>query len=166
MDERQLYWQYDINGEYIYYLDKECTKLFSGHIEDYDRGVLWWEADVVDGYIKGVYKEYFENSTKLELICFYRYNLQFGLYMDFYETGRVHYLCLIINNQDYDTYEFSESGELNQKEIWPNVKYYNVIVKPDDKILNSLREEFDLEKISEEIQRDGENFDYEKYFRI
>lgn len=72
MEEKQLYTQYDINGDYIYYLDKECTKAFSGHIEDYDRGALCMEADVVDGYMNGIHKEYFDNSTQLKQICFYK----------------------------------------------------------------------------------------------
>ena len=165
MEEKQLYTQYDINGDYIYYLDKECTKAFSGHIEDYDRGALCMEADVVDGYMNGIHKEYFDNSTQLKQICFYKKNVQFGLYMDFYETGSVHYLCFAICNEYYDSYEFFESGVLKKKEIWPNVEFYDVTLKPDEKILNTLREKFNLEKISEEIQRDGKNFDYGKYFK-
>lgn len=164
MDQKKLYKKYDNNDEYIYFNDKTCSKPFNGHIEDYDNGVLWREADVVDGYMNGIYKEYYENSTQLELITYKKNNLQMGLYMDFYLNGCVQNLCIVYCNDYYDTYSFDENGKLLEKEIWPKIKYYKYMPSPNEEELTNFRNNFNLEKISEEIQRDGKNFDYEKYF--
>lgn len=37
MYEIELYNTYDFNGNPVHYLDEECTKLYTGHIEEYDR---------------------------------------------------------------------------------------------------------------------------------
>lgn len=165
MNARDLYTKYDCNGDYIYFTDEACTNAYTGHIEDYDNGYLWREADVVDGFMNGIYKEYFENSMQPAQIVHCEHNLQFGLNVEFYESGKVHYTSLVISNDYFDCLEFDENGSVIKKEIWPDSHFQFWIMKNDDKKIKRLRMLFDLEKISEEIRRDGKHFDYEKYFK-
>lgn len=116
MDTKNLYVKYDYNGEPIFYTDSDCTILYTGHIEDYNRdGSLCMEADVVDGFKKGIYKQYFFKSNQLEQISYYDHNVQYGLEMEFYENGRVKYLTIAICNDYADIYSFSEDGQVLKK---------------------------------------------------
>ena len=165
MNTDKLFCDYDRNGEPIYYYDEELKDVFSGHIEDYDRGFKCMEADVVDGYIDGICKVYYFKSDKLEYISWMKHNLQNGLYMDFYENGQVQYVCLVRNNWYYDEHRYDNEGKLIEKTIWSEktTSFADPVVDP--KLIEELRKKYDLDKINEEILRDGINFQYEKYFR-
>ena len=103
MNRDDLFEKYeDTYDEPCYYIDKDCTKPFTGHIEDYDRGYLSMESDVVNGYLEGVRKDYFFMSDKLEMISQVKHNLTNGLSIEFYETGVIHsiyfdYHCVILD---------------------------------------------------------------------
>lgn len=165
MEMFKLYHKYDINGEYIFFTDKECTKYYTGHIEWSENGFLYLEADIVEGFQNGVYKEYFEKTKQIKQIVYCEHNVQQGLNIEFYESGKVHYISLAICNDYFDYYEFDENGNLIKKEIWPDSDFEFSDVQKDEKKIKQLRQKFNLENISEEIKRDGKNFDYEKYFK-
>ena len=129
MNARDLYTKYDCNGDYIYFTDEACINAYTGHIEDYDNGYLWREADVVDGFMNGIYKEYFENSMQPAQIVHCEHNLQFGLNVEFYESGKVHYTSLVISNDYFDCLEFDENGSVIKKEIWPDSHFQFWIMK-------------------------------------
>ena len=165
MNINDLFWNYDRNGNPIYYYDEKCTKLYSGHIEEYDRGWICMEADVINGFVTGICKEYFFKSTQLELISYQEKNLHQGLVMEFFENGKVKFVTLEISNGPFEVYEFDENSKLIIKQIYPDPALYFLKQNGDDEIMKQLRQKFNLEKISEEIQRDGEDFDYGKYFK-
>ena len=164
MNEADLFCKDDINGNPVYFIDRECTKAYTGHIEDYDKGFLCMEADVADGFIQGIRKEYYPESLQLEKISYMEHNLIMGLDMYFYENGKVRFLTLAICNDFFDLYEFNEDGTLKTVKLWPDSNFWYLEQRGDADRISRMRAQFDLKKISEEIMREGENFDYRKYF--
>lgn len=165
MDVDNLFEEYDINGEPIFFVDEDCLQPFSGHIEEYDRGFLCMESDVVEGFLDGVYKEYFFLKKKLQLISNVKKNMSNGLSIEFYENGMVQSLSLVIDNEFFDSYQYDENGKLIDKRIWSGQDESLLNLNTDGVRVTELREEYNLEQINEEILRDGINFDYKKYFR-
>ena len=166
MNINNLFWDYDGNGNPIYYYDKNCTLLFNGHIEEYDKGWIDMEADVVNGFVTGICKEYFFQSNQLEQISYQEKNLHHGLVIEFFENGQVRFVTLEIANAPFDLYEFDENSKLKMKKLYPDsiIRILKQLGN-EEEIIKQLREKFNLEKICEEIQRDGKNFDYGKYFK-
>lgn len=164
MDTKELFYKYDDNGEPIYYADEDFNNLFTGHIEDYDRDFLCMEADVEDGFIKGIFKEYYFKSDKLETVAYYEHNVQYGLEMEFYENGMVRSFSISICNDYLDTYYFDSDGKLLEKKIWPNSDFWLIKTRNDDTTIENMRKKFNLEDICEDILKSGRNFDYKKYF--
>lgn len=165
MNVDDLFEKYDVNGEPIYFMDKNCTQPFSGYIEDYDRGFLCTEGEVINGFLDGVCKEYFFMSNCLEGIGYMKHNLKNGLWISFYESGMVESISLVFDNTFFDIYKYNEFGKLDKVTLWTQEKKSFLSNEKYFKIIQELREEFKLEEINEEILRDGINFNYEKNFR-
>lgn len=167
MDIDELFEKYeDTYEEPCYYIDEGCTQPFTGHIEEYDRGYLCMECDVVDGYMEGIRKDYFFMSDKLETICQMKHNLSNGLLIEFYETGVIQSISFDYHNVILDSYEYTETGSLKAVDIFTGDNCFGCYI--DENCVHrlmELREEYDFEKMNEEILRDGIKFDYEKYFR-
>lgn len=156
----------DTYDEPSYYIDEDCTQSFTGHIEDYDRGYLSMECDVLDGYLDGVRKDYFFMSDRLETISQVKHNLTNGLSIEFYETGVIHYISFDYHNVLLDFYEYTETGTLKKVDLFTGDNRFGCYIDENCvRRLMELRAEYDLEKMNEEILRDGINFDYKKYFR-
>ena len=70
MNTNELYELHDRNDESIYFLDKACTMPYTGHIEEYFKGQLSMESDVVEGYRDGICKKlrYFRKIWKAIVI--------------------------------------------------------------------------------------------------
>ena len=60
MNCEDLYEGEDINGESTFYVDKNCTIQYTGHVKDYFRSNLSWECDIVEGLQDGIEKQYYE----------------------------------------------------------------------------------------------------------
>jgi antitoxin component YwqK of YwqJK toxin-antitoxin module len=169
MNVNELWFKYDDNRNPIYYIDEECKHLYTGHVEEYyNDGTRDWEADVVDGIVDGVYKEYTEDEDNvLEVIEYEKYSLGNGLSFEFHKNGYISSVCIVINNYITDCLEYNEKGELCGGDFWENDKSEAYMASVDWWVerLNEFRTKFDLEIINEEILRDGKNFDYMKYFR-
>jgi antitoxin component YwqK of YwqJK toxin-antitoxin module len=166
MNELALFNKYDINGNLIYYLDKDCTEEYTGHIEEYDRGVLCREFDVVNGYLDGICKEYFIKSNKIESITQMKYNMQNGLYIDFYENGKVQSIAIAIDNDYIDYIIYDDQGNIQHNSFENEENRGAFIIEQQELRIQELRKKYDLMKIHEEIVRDGENFNYQKYFGL
>lgn len=164
MDTRNIFTKDDENGEPIYYKDAACTEPFCGHIEDFDRDFLCMEADVDNGFIKGIFKEYYFKSKQIESISYYDQNVQYGLEMEFYESGLVRSFSISICNDYLDTYRFSETGKLLEKKIWPDSDFWFIKSRNDDVTIKQMRAKYNLEKICEDVLKNGKDFDYRKYF--
>lgn len=166
MDENDLFFLDDINGNPRFYVDEECTQPYTGYTKDYFQGVLCREAEVVDGYYDGICKEYYQLSDKLEMISHMKYSLQTGLSIEFYESGKVRAVALVIQNYDIDYIIYNEDGTIDAKEFWTNERKIPFSTEEDMKQIKELRAKYDLLKIHEEIVRDGEKFNYKKYFGL
>ena len=166
MNEIELYTTDDINGNPIYYIDEECTKSYTGCTEDYFQGVLCRKAEVVDGYYDGICKDYYQLSDNLEIISHMKYNLQYGLVIEFFSTGVVKAIALVIQNYDVDYIIYNEDGTIDTKGFWPNEPKFPFFKEEDMTKIKELREKYDLMKIHEEIVRYGVNFNYQKYFGL
>ena len=169
MNVNELWFKYDDNRNPIYYIDEECKHLYTGHVEEYyNDGTRDWEADVVDGIVDGVYKEYTEDEDNvLEIIEYEKYSLSNGLCLNFHKNGYVSALTIDINNYSVDYYAYNEKGELSGYDCWENDKAEAYMASVDwwCERLREYRSKYDIEAINEEILRDGKNFDYMKYFR-
>lgn len=165
MNTNELYELHDRNDESIYFLDKACTMPYTGHIEEYFKGQLSMESDVVEGYRDGICKEYYDDTHTIELIGGIKYNMANGFHIEFYESGRIRSISLVVNNCFFDSYDYDEEGKLTLVEIWPNDKRLPFGPDFDQSIISKLRQKYNLAEINEEILRDGQDFSYEKYFR-
>lgn len=166
MNELDLFYKYDINDNPMFYVDEECTKPYTGHTEDYFQGVLCREAEVVDGYYEGVCKDYYENSSRLEMVYQMKYSLNTGLSIEFYESGRVRAISLFLQNSIFDYIMYYEDGGIEDKKFWTKEQRFPFCNEEDMLIIKELREKYNLMKIHEEIVRDGEKFNYKKYFGL
>ena len=166
MNEIELYTIDDFNGNPIYYIDEDCTKPYTGHLEEYDRGFICREGNIVNGYYDGVCKEYYDYSDKLEIISQMKYSLQTGLSIEFYESGKVRAVALVIQNYDIDYICYDEDGEITEKKFRPDGPAFPFVDESHLEEIKELREKYNLMKIHEEIVRDGEKFNYKKYFGL
>ena len=164
MNELDLFYKYDYNGNPVYYIDEECAKPYTGHIEEYDRGFICREGDIVNGYYDGVCKEYYDYGEKLEMISHMKYSLQSGLTMEFYENGFVRSMAIALQNWYIDIFSYDENGNLVDKEFRPDEPAFPFVDEAHLNKIQELRESYDLNKIHEEIMREGSNFNYKKYF--
>lgn len=168
MDEMNLYTKYDINGEEIFFLDKACTRPYTGKIEKFFKGVLNCEADVVEGFLDGVCIWYYDNTDLIESISQMKHNLTTGLAIEFFKNGRVNTIALFIREGSVDSIIYDENGKIDKEEYWDKEKnnFYHFSTDADVEMIKKLREKYDLRKINEEIMREGKNFDYKKYFGL
>ena len=66
MDTKDLYEKEDANGESVYYTDEDCTMPYTGHVEEYFKGKLSWESDIIDGVGDGIEKSYYDVTMSIE----------------------------------------------------------------------------------------------------
>lgn len=165
MNVDDLFEEYDINGEPIFFIDEDCTQPYTGHIEEYDRGFLCMEADVVEGFMEGIYKEYHFMKKELMIISNVSKNMTNGLSIEFFENGRVESISLAIDNYFFDSYTYDELGNLESEEKMQDNEDLVCFSENDLDAIKRIRKRFDLQQINNEILRDGINFDYGKYFK-
>ncbi|MBK1895146.1 hypothetical protein [Chryseobacterium paridis] len=97
-DDR-LYTKNDINGEAIYFLDKEFTQPFTGEIFIKYKDEVESEAEYKNGYKNGI--EYIYTSEGiLEQTNENKGNLIFGISKEYDEEGQV-VISSIVYNNDY-----------------------------------------------------------------
>lgn len=139
MDEKDLYSIEFAYDAYRYFTDAECTKPYSGKMEDYFQGYISVESIIEDGYVK-FSKEYFDNTHTLEMV--YETNIGGyikGLAFEFYKSGRIHYMEISYNMFPIDTYEYSEDGKLESVEIWDGKPKTGFAPTPDINEIEELR---------------------------
>lgn len=106
-----------INGNPTYYINKCCTIPFTGHLEEYFKGKLSRECDIVDGVMDGIEKMYYDFETSLEMYREMKENRNNGLSIEYYKNGQVSNIATAINEYYIiDYYSYTEKGE--QQEIW------------------------------------------------
>ncbi len=166
MNVEELYYGEDTYGNEMFFEDEECIIPYTGPVEEYFHGFLCKEAEVVDGYYEGVCKDYYENSSRVEMIYQMKYSLNTGLSIEFYESGRVRAISLFLQNSIFDYIMYYEDGGIEDKKFWTKEQKFPFSNEEDMLIIKELREKYNLMKIHEEIVRDGENFNYKKYFGL
>lgn len=165
MDDKYLY----INSEYrrspIYYIDKECTQRYTGHVEDYFNGVLCWECDMVNGLREGIEKVYYEETGELEQINQVEDNVCKGLGIEFYKSGQISSISLFSNDIPMDYYIYSEDGKLEKEYIYKGEIISGIIHTFREKSeIVELRKKIDLSKIHDEITKYGKILDIDRLF--
>jgi len=164
MNENNLFYKDDLNGNPMFYLDQECTKPYTGHTEDYFKEHLSREGDVVNGYYEGIYKGYYDYSGKLEIVSQMEHNLTNGLSIEFFENGQVRSISLVFHNWYFDSVDYNENGEVEEENLNSDEKRWPHFTAEQKDEIYKLREKYNLKEIHEEIMREGKNFKYEKYF--
>lgn len=162
MNIENLYEGEEVNGEATFYVDKNCTVPYTGHIEYYFNNKLSWECDIVNGLMNGIEKEYYDNTGELERIGQVKNNMGYGLCVEYYKNGKVSSISLVYNTVNFDSYSYDEQGVLQEIYIMNENNSFGIsysLIK--DKIFE-LREKYSLEKLNEEILN-NKNFSKE-YF--
>ncbi len=77
------------NGNPTYYVDKGCTIPFTGHLEEYFKGKLSRECDIVNGIMEGIEKIYYDFEGCLEMYHEVNENRNNGLSIEYYRNGQI-----------------------------------------------------------------------------
>ncbi|HAO08151.1 MULTISPECIES: hypothetical protein [Chryseobacterium] len=109
IDDR-FYTKNDINGNAVYFLDKEFKEPFTGEIFVTFNGVLESEAQYKNGYKNGIENIYNSNGI-LEQTNENRGNVIFGVSKEFNEEGDV-VISSIVYNNDYIRSVENSDGEV------------------------------------------------------
>ena len=143
MNTKNLYEKDDYDIYSIYYLDKECTQPYTGHVEEYWNGRLSWEEDVVNGFGEGLRKEYDDIYGMLESVKEVRHN-------------KINGLGLAIDYCFYD-----EIGKLTE-EFYLSEPFYILGIDTSriKEKIPAMREKYNLKKLNEEILKFGKPMEY------
>lgn len=155
----ELYEGEEVNGEPLIYIDENCTKLFSGHVESYFQKRLSWECDIVDGLKNGIEKFYYDYTGELESVHEVKCNVSNGLSIEYYKTGTIRCIAIMVDNLCIDFYSYHENGE--QDEVWfmDEKELHYPLVKNK---IPTFREKYDIKKLNEEILKYGKPVRYGK----
>ena len=166
MNYNDLYTKEDVKvyDGYIFYLDENCTIPYTGHVEDYFKGKLSWECDIVDGVRNGIEKTYYGFTGELECINEVKDNMGNGLAMEFYKNGKVMSISTTIDNLIIDSYSYSEDGKLAKVDIWGMENSIGINYSRVKEKIPVLRKRYDLEKLNEEILQYGIPIEFRKHF--
>lgn len=105
------------NGNPTYYVDKGCTIPFTGHLEEYFKGKLSRECDIVNGIMEGIEKIYYDFENCLEMYREVNENRNNGLSIEYYKNGQIMNIATAIDEYYIiDFYSYTEQGK--QQEIW------------------------------------------------
>lgn len=105
------------NGNPTYYVDKSCTIPFTGHLEEYFKGKLSRECDIVNGIMNGIEKIYYDFEDYLEMYREVNENRNNGLSIEYYKNGQVMVMATAIDEYYIiDFYSYTQQGR--QQEIW------------------------------------------------
>ena len=118
MNSDDLFFDDDINGEPIYFLDEDLKMPYTGHLEEYFQGKLSFEADVVDGFLDGVCKKYYDLTGEIEDISHMEHNLSTGFGISFYKNGSVSILGISMHNLLVEYISLDENGEIKEKKLY------------------------------------------------
>lgn len=151
MNWKDLYESGEVNGNTVFYVDENCTMLFTGKVEDYFNGKLSWECDIVNGLREGVEKEYYDNTGELSAVTEMKNNRAYGLHIEYYKSGKISSISTIIGEVFIDIYSYDEDGKLKRVTNISRENAIGINYKAIEDKIPALREEYDLEKISEEI---------------
>jgi antitoxin component YwqK of YwqJK toxin-antitoxin module len=105
------------NGNPTYYVDKSCTISFTGHLKEYFKGKLSRECDIVNGFMEGIEKIYYDFEGCLEMYREVNENRNNGLSIEYYRNGQIMNIATAIDEYYIiDFYSYTEQGK--QQEIW------------------------------------------------
>lgn len=93
----KLYGKNDVNGEWIYYLDKDCKKAFNGIVYEMFKSSLDYESEIKDGYINGIQVNY-RSDGSIEQISEYKHNMLYGISKEFDENNLLVMVSIVLNN--------------------------------------------------------------------
>lgn len=151
MNIDDLYEGEEINGEATFYVDKNHTIPYTGHIEYYFNGKLSWECDIVDGLQNGIEKEYYDNTGELERIGEVKDNMGYGLSVEYYKSGKIRSISLLYDTVNFDSYSYDEEGMLEEIYIMNEDNSFGISYSSIKSKILELRKKYDLEKLNKEV---------------
>ncbi len=161
MNTKNLYEKDDYDIYSIYYLDKECTQPYTGHVEEYWNGRLSWEEDVVNGFGEGLRKEYDDIYGMLESVKEVRHNKINGLGFEYHRNGKIASISINIDNLAIDYCFYDEIGKLTE-EFYLSEPFYILGIDTSriKEKIPAMREKYNLKKLNEEILKFGKPMEY------
>ncbi len=164
MNTNDLFSIDDINSEPIYFLDEECTKPYTGHLEEYFQGKLSFEADVADGFLDGICKKYHDYTGEIEDISTMKHNMSTGFGISFYRNGNISAIGTSFQNYPVEYITLDENGGIEEEKNWKSDEIKPAFNNDQMRQIHELCQKYDLKEIHKEIIREGKNFQYAKYF--
>ncbi|MBN6077151.1 hypothetical protein HYE59_06315 [Aggregatibacter actinomycetemcomitans] len=117
----KLYGKNDMNGEWIYYLDKICERPFNGIVYGMCKSTLDYEAEIKDGYKNGIEVNYRADGS-IEQISEYKHNLLYGISKEFDENNLLVTVSVVLNNSHLKIVEVNlVSGDFNIVKYQPEL---------------------------------------------
>ena len=95
-----------------------------------------------------------------------RYNLNTGLMVEFYKDGSISGISLSVNEYALEYVYYDKNGNIEYEKYREKTFETFKVRKEIKGIVQELLEKYDLRKINEEIMREGNNFNYKKYFGL
>lgn len=151
MNWQDLYEYGEVNGDRVFYTDKEHTTPFTGKMEYYFQEKLSEECDIVNGLREGWRREYYDGTGLLMSETQMKNNRAYGLHIEYYESGKVSSVSTIIGEVFIDSYDYDEYGNLVSKSVLSKENAIGINYKYLEDKIPDLRALYDLEKISAEI---------------
>lgn len=111
--KEDFYTSYD--GGRIFFEDKNLEIPYNGVVIDYFKDVLNWEFEVKNGFIEGIEKVYYEETGELMEQNEIKRNYKDGLVKEFYKSGNLKSICIVIKNIFIYEVSYDEFGNITDK---------------------------------------------------
>lgn len=151
MNWQNLYEYGDVNGDSVFYTDKDHTIPFTGKMEYYFQGKLSEECDIVNGLREGWKREYYDLTGELMSATEMKNNRAYGLHVEYYKSGKISSVSTIIKEVFIDSYDYDENGNLVSKSVLSKENAIGINYKYLEDKIPALRALYDLEKISADM---------------
>lgn len=162
MKFEDLYEGEEVNGTTKLYVDESCIVPYTGHVEEYFDGKLSWECDIVDGLQDGIEKIYYDFTGELERINEVHNNMGYGLCIEYYKSGKISSISILVHNLNVDSYSYNENGKLEKVRIMNENNAVGINYSFIKDKMQILRKRYSLEKLNEEILEYGKPIQYGK----
>lgn len=140
-------------GITMYFFDEDCTIPYNEIMIDYFKGFLNCVYTIQNGHQTGVEILYYEESSAVERLSYMLHGNIYGISVEFFESGEISLISMVIGNAYMDVISYNENGTLKEKEFIDHLKT-NAFVgfAINDKVLLEYRRKYNLEKIADKIK--------------
>ncbi len=149
-------------GITMYFFDEDCTIPYNGILIDYFKGFLNCIYTIQNGHQTGIEIVYYEESTAIERLSYMLHGNIDGISIDFFESGEISSISMVIGNAYIDIISYNENGTLKEKKFIEHLKANAFVgLAIHTKILLEYRKKYNLEEIATKIKAMKRNEGYD-----